>query len=141
MEQPLLPGEVATDSARSQNGASAPYDPGPGLPPGSIGPALPGNSCADATEHSNEEAAGDEPLHKLSGMQQLRREAHKQWRLALPICTMNVFNVLLAMVSVIFVGHLGAKELAAGALATGVANVTGIAVLVSGRKGFIGSPT
>ncbi|GAQ89633.1 MATE efflux family protein [Klebsormidium nitens] len=138
MEQPLLPGEGVTGSLRSQNGVCAPYDPGPGLPPGAIGPALPGTPCADSREQSDEEAAADEPLHKLSGMQQVRREAHKQWRLALPICTMNVFNVLLAMVSVIFVGHLGAKELAAGALATGVANVTGIAVL-EGLSGAIGT--
>lgn len=135
MEQPLLPQQVVTETFQSKNGVCAPYDPGPVLPPGSIGPALPGTPRGDTGDRSDEEAAAqeaDEPLHKLSGMQQVQREARRQWRLALPICTMNVFNVLLAMVSVIFVGHLGAKELAAGALATGVANVTGIAVLVSG---------
>lgn len=137
MEQPLLLSRVEAESARSIPGSSAPYDPGPDVLPCSINPGLVGPLPVASGEESSELAAAchdDVALHKVASMRQFQIEGHRQWRLALPICTMNVFNVLLAMVSVIFVGHLGAKELAAGALATGVANVTGIAVLVSPYK-------
>lgn len=82
-------------------------------------------------DESDLEDEKDLPLVGLPAVEDLKAEAHKQWTMALPISTMNIFEFMLALVSVMFVGHLGATQLAAAALAASVANVTGISVMVS----------
>ncbi|GAQ85861.1 MATE efflux family protein [Klebsormidium nitens] len=82
-----------------------------------------------ADDQSELEDEKDLPLVGLPAVANLKAEAYKQWTMALPISTMNIFEFMLALVSVMFVGHLGATQLAAAALAASVANVTGISVM------------
>lgn len=49
--------------------------------------------------------------------------------IALPIAAINLVTYVKSMVSVAFLGHLGRLELAGGALAIGVTNITGYSVL------------
>ncbi|KAK9818407.1 hypothetical protein WJX72_012193 [[Myrmecia] bisecta] len=67
-------------------------------------------------------------LQRLTEWQGLR-EAGTVVQLSLPVSTAFLLNKSLSVVSVVFVGHLGAAELAAASLASSLANVTGYAVL------------
>jgi hypothetical protein len=94
-------------------------------------PLLQGQTATIAEEDESDlEDEKDVPLVGLHSTAEVKAEAYKQWAMAVPISTMNVFEFLLALVSVMFVGHLGASQLAAAALAASVANVTGISVMV-----------
>ena len=57
-------------------------------------------------------------------------EAKRQLILGAPIAGMNVLNFMMQLVSIIFVGHLGALPLAGAAMSASLSNVTGFAVLV-----------
>lgn len=95
-------------------------------------PLLHGQTAAIGAEDQSElEDEKDLPLVGLPAVADYKAEAYRQWTMALPISTMNIFEFMLALVSVMFVGHLGATQLAAAALAASVANVTGISVMVS----------
>ncbi|XP_021801213.1 protein DETOXIFICATION 18-like isoform X1 [Prunus avium] len=57
-------------------------------------------------------------------------EAKKQVLFSLPIIPTNVFFSLIPLVSVMFAGHLGERQLAGATLANSWANVTGFALVV-----------
>ncbi|KQK12236.1 protein DETOXIFICATION 54 [Brachypodium distachyon] len=68
-----------------------------------------------------EDGDGDNP----SAMAELR----ELWRMAFPITSLNLIVYLRAMVSVLCLGRLGPLDLAGGALAIGLTNITGHSVL------------
>lgn len=53
----------------------------------------------------------------------------RQWTLALPLALQNLFNYLLGVFIIMFVGRLGEFELSAMVLASSLYNVTGYAIL------------
>ncbi|KAM0947345.1 putative multi antimicrobial extrusion protein [Dioscorea sansibarensis] len=63
-------------------------------------------------------------------------ELRELWSMAAPITAMNLVVYLRAMISVVFLGHLGPLELAGGALAIGFTNITGYSVLFGLASGL-----
>lgn len=59
------------------------------------------------------------------------KEAKRQVRLGVPVVMMGLLDFSVALVSVAFVGRLGALDLAGAAMAVSFANVFGFAILVS----------
>lgn len=78
----------------------------------------------------------DISLHKLPSATQIAEELIELWSMALPVTAMNCLVYIRAVVSVLFLGHLGSLELAGGALSIGFTNITGYSVLVGLAAGL-----
>ncbi|GAV62285.1 MatE domain-containing protein [Cephalotus follicularis] len=74
--------------------------------------------------------------HKLPSPSQVLEELKELWAMALPITAMNCLVYVRAVVSVLFLGRLGSRELAGGALSIGFTNITGYSVLVGLASGL-----
>ena len=74
-------------------------------------------------------------FHSSHSFEEWRKEILCQLSLILPVCFSFIFRKSIDLVSVIFVGHLGAQYLAASGLATVTANVTGNSMVI----GFAGA--
>lgn len=62
---------------------------------------------------------------QASLLSRIKREAWAQLKLGSPVTLTMILKSAVPVISVIFVGHVGSHELAAAALATLTANVTG----------------
>ncbi|KAJ0969501.1 hypothetical protein J5N97_022378 [Dioscorea zingiberensis] len=78
----------------------------------------------------------DEDEHKAETETETASELRELWAMAAPITAMNIVVYLRAMISVVFLGHLGPLELAGGALAIGFTNITGYSVLFGLASGL-----
>lgn len=74
--------------------------------------------------------------YKYPSASQVVEELKELWGMALPITAMNCLVYVRAVVSVLFLGHLGSLELAGGALSIGFTNITGYSVLVGLASGL-----
>jgi hypothetical protein len=77
----------------------------------------------------------DVGLHERPAVQDAKREAKLQVHLGTPVVMMGLLDFSIGLVSVTFVGRLGALPLAGAAMAVSFANVFGFAILVS--SGFV----
>jgi hypothetical protein len=73
----------------------------------------------------------DVGLQERPAVQDAKREAEQQIHLGMPVVMMGLLDFSIGLVSVTFVGRLGALPLAGAAMAVSFANVFGFAILVS----------
>ena len=70
-------------------------------------------------------------LNILINKDEIFEEVKKQLYLAAPLMTVNLLVYSLQVISVMFVGHLGALALSGASMATSFASVTGFSLMVN----------
>ncbi|KAK7363987.1 hypothetical protein VNO80_12288 [Phaseolus coccineus] len=86
------------------------------------------NMCESNSEYNDTEKQTEE-FNTRSTMWDFIREAKSLWEVAFPTALTALIFYARSMVSMLFLGHLGDTELAAGSLAIAFANITGYSVL------------
>lgn len=93
----------------------------------------PSNSSLDTTVLLSEASQGQDQSTETRCLRNVLdvEEAKTQILFSLPMILTNVFYYAIALVSVMFAGHLGELDLAGATLANSWANVTGYAFMVT----------